>query len=492
MKKEINLGENYNSLEGEPEKELENELDKMPVRLPFGAHPGFIEHCQELNELYRENPSREREDQARFGIETPISKFFNKLHPEVSLIPTSEHLNVVNKKGGSLEGEREFFPFSSFDFYIDKEQKETSPNIFQEFYHSAAFSRLGKIGQLHHLIPFWAREPTREQTIPLFALPWFTHTRKDHSILTAALMEVVLACNGFSEEKRAPAVLAAACHDIAMPAGGDLVKGIDYKNLDEEENFSLVMERSGLAERWKKQFGFDLLMASDWVKNKHLTERLLDALDKISYTALDCYYIGKQNQQQQKESEINSLCARYPLIMDVWQDIQFTPDKTDFGFSDPNRLFQFLLLRARAFEEVYTNLGSKPLTYFLRQKTQSLYEKGLITKEQLLTNDDEWLMSILNKYYFEEIRECLEPGSLCWKRFSTPEEQKEFADQIGSRKIYLKHETGFKTGLDLPIISQDKKRVAPIREVIDKKKIAELEKISNSNNGYYVYYRAER
>lgn len=55
------------------------------------------------------------------------------------------------------------------------------------------------------------------------------HSR-DYSILTAALMEVILARNGFSKNERDAAVLTAACHDIAMPAGGNLTQEIDYFN----------------------------------------------------------------------------------------------------------------------------------------------------------------------------------------------------------------------------------------------------------------------
>lgn len=415
-----------------------------------------MENKINLGDKENYNFEKEFEKTSDPEIKVPVEKFFNELHPEVFLIPKDRHFHIVNKQGLSLESERQIFPFSSLDIYIDfhKEQKD----VFQEFYHLKAFSRLANIG------------------------------KRDHSILTAALMEVILARNGFSKNERDAAVLTAACHDIAMPAGGNLTQEIDYKNLNKEENFSLAMERSGLIEKWNKQFGFDILLASDWVKNKHLIGKLLDVLDKISYVALDCYHIRKLSQQQKIKSQIHSICACHPLIMDVWQDIQFLPDKTNFGFSNPDKLFNFLLLRAHTFKEVFKNPDSKTLEYFLAQKSKLLYEKGIVTKEQLLTNDDQWLMSILNKYYFEEIKKYLEPGALCWKRFSTLEEQEEFIFQKENKIIHSIYDAGFSAGLDLPIISQDEETVKPIRKVINNESIDQLKEIAEPM-GYYVYYK---
>lgn len=387
-----------------------------------------------------------------------------------------------------LELERKIsLPLSSSEFYI-REGEEGG--IFRELYLSEALSRLAGIKQLEYLISPFSKEGTEESLQPhLFYLhPYFHHTRRDHSILTAVLMKKVLARAGFSEKERAAPVLTAACHDIAMPAGGDATKRIDPENLDEEKNFRWVMEQDGLAEKWKKQFGFDVSMASEWVQNKHLIGKLLDVLDKISYTAVDCYHIGRLGQQTESKSKIVSLCNQYPLIMDVWQDIQFTTDKTNFGFSDPGRLFQFLLLRVHEHKETLFNPDSLTLSYFFKQKTQLLYEKGIITKEQLLTKGDEWLLSELNKHYPEEIKGDVVLQPIYWKKFSTAEEQKKFAAQIGDSVIDLAGNFGFNLGLDLPVINPDKETITPIGEVISEEKIDELEEISKSTKGYYVYY----
>ncbi|MBZ1348615.1 MAG: hypothetical protein KYQ20_02575 [Candidatus Nealsonbacteria bacterium] len=490
MKKEINPEMGYNHFEEIPEEKPEEKLEKdLPderlARLCFGAHPDYIKHSIKHSQELREklNPSVQEIEKAILGEKAPVSEFYNKLHQEVFLIPRDRYLNVVNEDGNSIELETKKLPFSSYDFYIDFEKE----GIFQELYYSKAFFRLAKIKQLGYLISPLSKEET-EKLFPFYlhSYPWFRHTRQDHSILTAALMKVVLARNGFSEEESIAPVLTAAYHDIAMPAGGDFTKRIDPKNLEEEKNFTWVMERNGLAEKWNKKFGFDISLANEWVQDKHLIGKLLDVLDKISYTALDCWHIGQLSRHE--ESKIVSLCVQHPLIMDVWQDIKFTPDKTNFGFSNPDRLFQFLLLRAYAHKELFLNPDSLTVEYFFKQKVQLLYEKGLITKEQLLANDDEWLLLILNKYYPEEVKGDVDTGSFYWKRFSTPEEQKEFANQKGDRVIDLVYESGFNPGLNLPIISQDRKTITPIEEVIGKKEIDELKEISKSTGGYYVYF----
>lgn len=474
-------------------KKEENLFDNIgSVRDNFGINLKYIKDREErIKSLRRiKNPSIEEIDEGILGKKVLVSEFYKESR-EVALIPNNFFLNVVDEWDESVQPGIINFPFSSFDFYIDfLEKKEGS--VFQAFYHSEAFSRLVKIQQLGCLIsPLSESESEKEapksSSSNLYLYPWFRHTRWEHSILTAALMDITLARNDFTEEERATPVLTAACHDIAIPAGGDATKRIDLENLDEEKNFSWVMKESGLSEKWKKQFNFDISIASELVQNKHLFGKLLDVFDKISYTALDCYHIGRLNQQ--KESKIVSLCIENPLIMDVWQDIQFTADKTNFGFSNPDRLFQFLLLRAYEHKEIIFNPDSLKMDYFFRQKLQPLYEKGFITKEQLLTRDDKWLWSILSKYYPEEIKWYLDPGQINWKEFSTSEEQKKFADKIEERVINSTHSSGFKLGFDLPIIDKSKNIVMPIRKVIGEEKINKLEEISKSTEGYYLYYK---
>lgn len=413
------------------------------------------------------------------GKEVSLSSLADSRHPEVYLIPRNDFLHVVDGWGDAIGFERTVFPFSSMDFYVDRDKKR---GLFYGLDHSEPFYRLGGINQLGYLVPPRPEEWDKDVSVA-YTVPQFSHTRWVHSLLAAILMELILARNGFSKEERAPLVLTAGCHDIGTPAGGDSIKRVDPKGLDEEENFAWVLDRYGLAEKWAKQFGFDLVLAKGWVKGKGVFGRLLDTIDKMVYTALDCYYLGGT-----RPGEVRNLCLKYPLIMDVWQDIQFTPDRTKFVFTRPERLFRFLLLRAYEFQELLFNPYSRALDFFLKKLTQPLYEKGIITKEQLLTRGDDWLEQVLSQYYPQEIKLIIEPEELSWAKFETVEEQREFCLGLRERVDHTERITGFTTGLNWPVWNRGK--LTLLKKVISRDKIELLEGVVASTRGYYVYYRS--
>src|SRR3989344_5328417 len=331
----------------------------------FGAHPDFLKDFNSYREKIGTLPWN-----LLMGEEISLSALADPRHPEVFVIPRDRHLSVVDEWGDVIGFMQTRFPFSSTDFYANLTEGK---GVFGELFHCNPFYRLGDIVQLGYLVPPHPDDWLDDQRIA-YMVPAFRHTRWVHSLVAAILLEVILARNGFSGKEKDPAVLTVACHDVAMPAGGDSVKRVDPENLDEEKNFSWVMEKSGLVEKWAKRFGFQLDLAQQWVRNEGLFGRLLDVVDKLSYTALDCYAIGRE-----RPGKIRSLCAVFPLIMDVWQDIRFTEDRTAFAFTNAQRLFNFLLLRAYEHDEFLFNPYSRALDLFLKKKVQPLYDAGFIT-----------------------------------------------------------------------------------------------------------------
>ena len=412
-----------------------------------------------------------------FGEEMSLLNFADASHPEVFVIPRDRYLFVVDEWGDAIGFERTVFPFSSTDFYVDAEKE----GVFQELLKSNAFFRLGKIEQLGYLVPPRPEEWDKNISIA-YLVPQFHHTRWIHSLIAAILMELILSREVFSREERAPMVLAAGYHDVATPAGGDSIKRVNPESLSEEKNFAWILEYYGLAERWKKQFGFNLALATNWVQGRGVIGNLLDVVDKISYTALDCYYLGLI-----REGQVRNLCLSHPLVMDVWQDIRFTPDRTNFAFCDPERLFWFLLLRAYEYQEFLFNPYSRALDLFLKRLVQPLYEKGMITKEQLLTHGNDWLQQVLSEYYPQEVKCYIEPEELSWTKLRTAKEQQEFCQKLGDRVDHTEHITGFSTGLDWLVFN--KERTVALRKIIDREKIDLLEEVVASTQGYYVYFR---
>ena len=464
------------------DSDLERVLSfNMPAPFGFGQHPDFEAKYRAARAQAHKwrGDDFKKLDEAIGGKEVSLSNLADSRHPEVHLIPRNDFLYVVDGWGDAIGFERTAFPFSSTDFYVDIDDEKS---LFYEFGHSEAFFRLGKINQLGYLVPPRPEEWDKEINIS-YLVPQFPHTRWIHSLLVAILMEVILARNGFAKEERNPMVLAAGSHDVAIPAGGDSIKRVDPKNLSEEENFAWVLEHYGLTKRWSKQFGFDIALAKGWVKSRGIIGKLLDVIDKICYAALDCYHLGSV-----RPGQVRDFCLCHPLVMDVWQNIRFNLDKTNFGFSHPECLFRFLLLRAYEFQELLFNPYSRALDLFLKKLAQPLYEKGIITKEQLLTRGDDWLEQVLNQYYPQEIKLIIEPEKLSWAKFETVEEQREFCLKSRDRVDHTERITGFTTGLNWPVWNRGK--LTPLKKVISRDKIELLEGVVASTRGYYVYYRS--
>ena len=266
-----------------------------------------------------------------------------------------------------------------------------------------------------------------------------------------------------------------------MPAGGDSVKRVDPKNLDEEENFSLVMEQSGLVESWVERFGFQLDLAQQCVRGEGLLGRILDVVEKLSYTAQDCYAIGME-----RPGKIRSLCTAYPLIMDVWQDIRFTEDRTAFAFTNAQRLSNFILLRAYEYDEFLFNPYSRAFDLFLKKKVQPLYDSGAVTKKDLLTQGDSWLHGVLRQDYPWEIKAYIEPDLLAWRRVGTKEEADKIQAELGDSFEHSELISGFNLCLDWPVFRGSE--IVPLREEISQEQVRMLEDIVEGTKGYYVYY----
>ena len=447
-----------------------------PAPPGFGYHPDFYEDfrdCQQRAHDCFANGQAEKAIECLEGKQITVRELSNPLHPDVFVIPRNKYVNVVDPWGESIGFERMVFPFSSTDFYVDIDEE----GIYKDLCRSAAFIRLGGISQLGYLVPPKPKEWDESIEI-VYTTPQFHHTRWIHSLLVTILTDLIMARNGFSFKRRAPVILATGGHDIAIPAGGDSVKRVDPVGLDEEKNFSWVIRHYGLDKVWGRKFGFNLFKAQKIVENVGTFGRLLDFTDKIAYTALDCYFLGLM-----RPGEIRDFCIKHPLVMDVWQDIMFS-DKEGFVFSDASRLFDFLLLRAYEFQEFLYNPYSRALDLYLKGLVKPLYEKGEITKEQLLTHDDMWLEHFLGEHCPGKIKAYIEPEELKCRKFETKAEEEKFLAEVGGIVDHKEHLTGFSSGLDWRIAGG-----GSLREAISKEKVELLEGIIASTRGYYVYYR---
>ncbi len=439
----------------------------------FGLHPDLKANSKSI----RRHAVKNKKNRFYIGPKKNLKNFQDNRHPEIFLIPRNIAYHIINDFEDYLPIIN--FPFSSFNFYVEDDEDENG--LFCQLTRARAFLRLSGISQLGYLVPPRPKEIDPQINI-LYCYPTFLHTRYLHSIIVAILMELVLARNNFDEKTRAPIVLTAGYHDIAMPAGGDPVKNIDSKELDEEKNFSFVLSQSGLAKEWEKLFNFNLKTAQEWVENKGVFGFLLDILDKLSYTMLDCYALGRE-----RSGRIRDFCLTHPFISDIWQDIKFTEDKTQFGFCSKERLYDFLFLRALEHVDLLFNPESRKLDLLLAKEIKPLYEEGKITKEQLLLMDNSELEHHLSKIKPERITYLLEPDKVSWEKFETKQEAELFCTKINPEKLERMEEIRpFKPGLHFPVLFGSE--IKELKEVLEPDKIKKLELLASSRAGYYVFY----
>ena len=79
--------------------------------------------------------------------------------------------------------------------------------------------------------------------------------------------------------------------------------------------------------------------------------------------------------------------------MDLWEDI--VVEKEMVYFSNPKRLYKFLVLRMLEWLELLRNPASRPLDILIYKEAAKAYQKGLLNKENLLTMKDSDLFRIL-------------------------------------------------------------------------------------------------
>jgi hypothetical protein len=412
-----------------------------------------------------------------------VNNFYSPLHPNVYIIPRDRPINLVDEFGDAAGYRQIMLPFSSTDFYVDVDEDE----LFVDLTDNNAFFRLGGISQLGYLVPH-SKLMTEGHRI-YYRTPIFPHTRGHHSLLTAVFADVILARNGLSFSKRAPIVLAAGSHDIAMPTGGDSVKRISPE-LDEEKSYAYVIERSGLHLLWQK-YGFDLAEAFKWVNGEGLVGRFIDVIDKMSYTALDNYHLVHHlNASDSSFNEMIDLVTKQPLIMDVWQDVRIDFEREIIYFVDPERLYSFLLLRALEHKLLLYDSRSRALDFYLEKRVRVLYESGELTRDNLLTMSNRELETLLEQRFPNKILlGLLSPDDLKWKKFATKQEQLDFAQQLGDKVDHPDDVKGFKAGLDWLVASSG--RYVPLYELITKEQKEKIEHCIEANKGFYVYYQED-
>jgi hypothetical protein len=118
-----------------------------------------------------------------------------------------------------------------------------------------------------------------------------------------------------------------------------------------------------------------------------------------------------------------------------------------------------------------------------------LYEKGIITREQLLTQSDLWLHGVLRDCYPEKsVWAIIEPELIAWKKFDARKQFEKFCSE-NKEADHTEYIKGFNTGLDFKVY--DGNKIVPAKKVFSVGQIKELKEANRKVRGYYIYYAKE-
>ncbi len=267
---------------------------------------------------------------------------------------------------------------------------EAKDPLYFEVFNLPAFQRLKGVkalGFLAHVRDDWdtgdfKRVPSEERGFP--------HSRMYHSILVARLTEAILRENNFPEEEIKLGILAGLLHDVATPAGGDAIKGLNPKGLDEEDYWKDVIGLQG--KKIIHNAGISTKDLNRAIHNEGIVGKVLDVADRIAYTYADTYYI--------RRIDIANM-GPFPHIYPQ-QEIKVDREAEEIVFTDPFSLGEILSKRAENFFEVYMFPTNRAADMLIRRLVEPFYaEDGSrpLNSERLREMTDDELFDFLHDQY---------------------------------------------------------------------------------------------
>lgn len=274
--------------------------------------------------------------------------------------------------------------------------------------------RLGRVKQLSFL-----HDPVLRENNPSASAIMFEHTRYLHSLDAYVLGSLVFENNrapienwyhrvgGNCDQLESSFRTAVISHDALTPAGGDSVKLVDPQAFDEEAHFPELLVGKQW-ENFRKRWNVNGELMAAIVRGEGLLGKILDLVDKTSYIARDAvaYYMSPMTKKSFRRRPysstgyfaINDILSKAGNVCGLWESAKVLRD--DLVIGDVGRLEKFLVLRALLFRELYYNPASRFFEYMIgRGVVKYLYDRKLVTRDELLTNDDGWISRLIDKTF---------------------------------------------------------------------------------------------
>ena len=305
----------------------------------------------------------------------------------------------------------------------------TEGGLCEDIFHAFGLGRLNHIKQLGFLqIPIYNDY--------LRSAPLSESSRWVHSLDVMAIASVIGHNFKLSEPDMNMLRTLALTHDVATPAGGDSVKMVDIERLDEDANYHLILDRVDFASLATK-YHLKREVLLDGIFNKGMLGEILDIADKLAYVARDidtCRHhleAGAYLHDHLGLQTLLQLLERFPYVCSIWDCVGKTEDGRPC-FTDIRRLVAFLKVRLLLFRELYYHPASRFGEFLMsRLFVKVLYEKGTLTRDELLVMTDEDLHHKLDEEFGIGLALDTCSSELARVReFSTLEEAQAFVDTL--------------------------------------------------------------
>ena len=351
---------------------------------------------------------------------------------------------------------REFLPYSDLNQWIPE------GTVYENVINSFPVLRLQDIRALSFL-SYQGPQVSNDYFVEFF------HTRLDHSLVVALTTERILRQNVIPQEKINIGILAALIHDIGTPALGDATKTIDREALDEEENWAESMGDNAI--KLLDDYGTNQSEIDSIIKNIGVLGQVLDIADRITYVMKDTYAVigpvGKHNTYVNlyfNTGDLIGILDRFPKIGNIFQDVGVDQRNGHVFFNNPDRLEEFLLLRALLHQKLYLHPISQGRDMFIGKLLEPLYSRtdpDKLTPFHLrIMNDQDLLRAIGNEYFPSKDIESYFPDLVNWypqyERFDSEEQAEKRRQELSQDEniavIGIKESFGFDSATSYKVL----------------------------------------
>lgn len=330
----------------------------------------------------------------------------------------------------------------------------------------------------------------------------FAHTRFRHVLDVMAVATLIAHNNGLSWHARNMLRIAALSHDALTPAGGDTVKLIDPPAFDEDKHYPELFSREG----WpalKERYRLSEKKLHEVILGKGVLGRFLDLADKIAYVAQDAsaYFMEFKPPEYASQSghsdevwlsegyaAVEHLLGAKSSVCALWDAVEVCGG--DVVVNDPDRLADFLRLRALLFENLYYHPAARFTEHVVaRIVIGHLYRTGVLTRDALLQMIDRELEVRIEAFTGIPIETTRSGSYPSVETFSTREqaERREFGilSESGDAVTLIEEFHGG-TNAGLHLLVRDGTRVKSFREA-RRGEAEAIEEIITSTEPFRLY-----